>query len=230
MVAAGRSLRMLVAMAALSAGVVRGAPALGRLTEAEWESYNEIDHQGPGTYAFGYDIDDAKTGNTQFRQEERFPNGTVAGSYGLVEPDGNVRVVHYVADHLGYRVMIENSPKSRRVLPSAVEPSAAYVLTSQPAVQLPLQEPSPTTHFNSPVRNQPSTFLHPNSIIRSQPPSPIYPNNDRSQQQSSLRYPSNAVVSNRNVSPQQIFQLQAVPNSIPRSAPYTPYATNYVQK
>lgn len=59
--------------------------------------------QGPGTYAFGYDLEDPKTGNIQFRQEEKYMNGTVVGSYGYVDPDGNARITHYVADEDGYR-------------------------------------------------------------------------------------------------------------------------------
>jgi hypothetical protein len=65
--------------------------------------------QGPGTYVFGYDIEEPENGNMQFRQEERLPNGTVTGSYGVVEPDGNVRVVRYIADSMGYRCTKLNS-------------------------------------------------------------------------------------------------------------------------
>ncbi|KAJ3653406.1 hypothetical protein Zmor_012660 [Zophobas morio] len=79
------------------------APAAARLSLVDWNSYNYHEPQGPGTYAFGYDIDDASSNNVQFRNEERHPNGTVTGSYGYVAPDGNVRVVNYIADQNGYR-------------------------------------------------------------------------------------------------------------------------------
>ncbi|KAL1138638.1 hypothetical protein AAG570_008701, partial [Ranatra chinensis] len=65
--------------------------------------------QGPGTYAFGYDVEDALTGNIHYRLEERLRNGTVIGSYGLLEPNGNVRIVHYRADETGYSATVENS-------------------------------------------------------------------------------------------------------------------------
>lgn len=61
--------------------------------------------KGPGSYAYGYDVQDPLTGNTQFREETRRPDGSVQGSYGLVEPDGNVRIVHYVADEKGFRLV-----------------------------------------------------------------------------------------------------------------------------
>ncbi|KAF6211446.1 hypothetical protein GE061_011958 [Apolygus lucorum] len=85
-------------------------PIEPRLTLAEeWTSYSKTDHNGPGTYVFGYDLEDPKTGNIQFRQEEKYDNGTVMGSYGHVDPDGNAIITHYVADENGYRATVENS-------------------------------------------------------------------------------------------------------------------------
>lgn len=57
----------------------------------------------PDTYSFGYDISDPNTGNFQYRSEERYPNGTVVGSYGFVDPTGAPRTYNYVADEKGYR-------------------------------------------------------------------------------------------------------------------------------
>lgn len=58
---------------------------------------------GPGTYAFGYEIEDAETKNVQFRDEERLANGTVRGSYGVLYPDDTLQITKYIADKLGYR-------------------------------------------------------------------------------------------------------------------------------
>lgn len=59
--------------------------------------------KGPGTYAFGYEIEDSQTGNIQFRDEEKLRNGTIKGSYGVLAPDDTIRLTRYIADHLGYR-------------------------------------------------------------------------------------------------------------------------------
>lgn len=56
----------------------------------------------PGTYSFGYDTRDQEKGN-QFRTEERYPNGTVAGSYGFVDDKGKLHQYRYVANEKGYR-------------------------------------------------------------------------------------------------------------------------------
>ncbi|KAK7869761.1 hypothetical protein R5R35_008296 [Gryllus longicercus] len=132
--------------AAVALGAVRPPTAsLQRLTEAELGAYHEIDHQGPGTYVFGYDVDDPETGNSQFRQEERHPNGTVTGSYGLVLPDGSIQIVHYTADHLGYRARIETKkPEAQHRLYGASEPQAtAPAFRTQPPPPPPREQVPP---------------------------------------------------------------------------------------
>lgn len=43
------------------------------------------------------------TKNVQFRDEERLPNGTVRGSYGVLLPDNTLHITRYIADQHGYR-------------------------------------------------------------------------------------------------------------------------------
>uniref|UniRef100_T1IUF9 Uncharacterized protein n=1 Tax=Strigamia maritima TaxID=126957 RepID=T1IUF9_STRMM len=82
-------------------------------------TYHEQDYGGYGSYRFGYKVEDPYTGNYQSRDEEKDDYGAVKGSYSLVEPDGNIRTVYYIADKYGYRAYVKNShkPSSSHGLP-----------------------------------------------------------------------------------------------------------------
>lgn len=74
-----------------------------RPSEVGWSNYNYREPKGRGTYAFGYNIQDHKTSNVQFKNEERHPDGSITGNYGYLLPNGNVQKVTYIADKFGYR-------------------------------------------------------------------------------------------------------------------------------
>lgn len=57
-----------------------------------------------GAYQFGYEVGP----NGQFHHETRGPDGVTYGCYGYIDPNGMLRVTHYVADSHGYRVIEPN--------------------------------------------------------------------------------------------------------------------------
>ncbi|XP_049313107.1 uncharacterized protein LOC105222477 [Bactrocera dorsalis] len=62
-------------------------------------AYFRRDPYGANTYAFGFEVNDNRTGNIQFRDERRYVNGSVEGSFGHVRPDGRVIVTHFLSDN-----------------------------------------------------------------------------------------------------------------------------------
>lgn len=70
-----------------------------------WKMY---ENPGPETYAFGYEIKSPHNNNAQFREEEKFGDGSIHGSHGYVRPDGYVSVTHYTADESGFHSAVES--------------------------------------------------------------------------------------------------------------------------
>ncbi|XP_044752869.1 uncharacterized protein LOC123312484 [Coccinella septempunctata] len=65
-------------------------------------------HDNPD-YRFKYGVEDEKTGDRKTQYEVR-ENGVVKGSYSLVEPDGSIRTVEYVADPIhGFRAVVHKT-------------------------------------------------------------------------------------------------------------------------
>lgn len=56
-------------------------------------------HQGPGTYIFGFDTGHGK--NRQYRMEERLRDGSVKGRYGFYDAKGKLRAINYIAGPIG---------------------------------------------------------------------------------------------------------------------------------
>ncbi|XP_037044946.1 uncharacterized protein LOC119080638 [Bradysia coprophila] len=130
-----------ILLAIISVKMCRSGYAASKLTVAQpYPSYNIIEPDGPGTYAFGYEIDDVATGNKQFRNEERLRNGTVQGSYGSVLPDGTISITKYVADENGYRSKIINkNPRpmtSENILDNHQRPSSSAEISPDVAAMI----------------------------------------------------------------------------------------------
>lgn len=85
-------------------------------------------------YSYGYDVQDALTGDYKGHQEHR--NGDlVTGSYTVVDPDGTRRIVDYAADPInGFNAVVRREPL---VVP------AARVVAPAPVLPAPLVAPAP---------------------------------------------------------------------------------------
>uniref|UniRef100_A0A182UXQ6 Cuticle protein 6 n=1 Tax=Anopheles merus TaxID=30066 RepID=A0A182UXQ6_ANOME len=89
---------------------------LARIVRAEQEVIVAIDEPGKtqyheanfntSSYQYGYEVGP----NGQFHHETRGPDGVTYGCYGYIDPNGQLRVTHYVADTHGYRVVEPNRP------------------------------------------------------------------------------------------------------------------------
>lgn len=84
-------------------------------------------------YSYGYDVQDALTGDYKGHQEHR--NGDlVTGSYTVVDPDGTRRVVDYSADPFnGFNAVVRREP--------LVAP--APIVAPAPLAPAPLVAPAP---------------------------------------------------------------------------------------
>ncbi|CAN7988566.1 unnamed protein product, partial [Ixodes hexagonus] len=94
-----------------------------------------------GNYNFGYD--ESHTSGGSFRRETGNALGVKTGSYGLMDADGRVRVVNYVADEHGFRVSVAtNEPGTDVSSPAAASitrPGAPVIVkTPVAAVAAPL--------------------------------------------------------------------------------------------
>lgn len=62
--------------------------------------------QAKPDYKYAYGVEDPHTGNQQTHQESR-DGDAVSGEYSVVQPDGVVRTVKYIADSInGFRASV----------------------------------------------------------------------------------------------------------------------------
>ncbi|KAK7603589.1 hypothetical protein V9T40_003588 [Parthenolecanium corni] len=88
----------------------------------------------PGSYSYNYGVHDPSTGDIKHQHEERRGH-FVKGEYGLVEPDGSVRTVHYTADPVnGFNAHVEKTPPIQKHLPRKLFIPAVKTTRRKPIV------------------------------------------------------------------------------------------------
>jgi len=79
----------------------------------------DTDYDPNPSYSYGYDIQDALTGDSKNQKETR-QGDVVQGSYSLIEPDGTRRTVEYTADpHNGFNAVVHREPAVQKAIVAA---------------------------------------------------------------------------------------------------------------
>lgn len=93
-------------------------------------------------YSFGYDVQDALTGDSKSQYETR-SGDVVQGSYSLIEADGTRRIVDYTADPInGFNAVVNREPVVAVAAPVKAVVPAAPIVTS-PVVAQPVVHAAP---------------------------------------------------------------------------------------
>ncbi|PNF23308.1 Larval cuticle protein A3A [Cryptotermes secundus] len=116
-----------LAYAAHAAPLAYAAPAVAKVAAPVAV---DTDFDPHPQYSYSYEIQDALTGDVKSQQESR-DGDVVQGSYSLVEPDGTVRTVEYLADPVnGFNAVVHKTPLTAPVAkvaaPVAYAAPAAY--------------------------------------------------------------------------------------------------------
>ncbi|CAN8017480.1 unnamed protein product, partial [Ixodes persulcatus] len=158
-------------LAVASAGYV-GGPVVAVPESGASSGHRAQDYAG--NYNFGYK--EAHTTGGSFRQETGDAYGNKAGSYGITDADGRVRIVKYVADAAGFRVHVStNEPGTAKSTPAAAgfnapvvapAPVAHYAVAKAPVVAYSAAPyagyAAPAAHYGyaAPVLKAPVTAAH----------------------------------------------------------------------
>jgi hypothetical protein len=113
-----------LAYAAHATPLAYAAPAVAKVAAVD------TDYDPHPQYSYSYEIQDALTGDAKSQHESR-DGDVVQGSYSLVEPDGTVRTVEYIADPVnGFNAVVHKTPLAAPVAkvaaPVAYAAPAAY--------------------------------------------------------------------------------------------------------
>ncbi|GFT07629.1 cuticle protein 14 isoform b [Nephila pilipes] len=137
---------LLVVVAVAKATTVQLAPVAVAETGASAQFRSE---DNLGNYNFGYNEDHTSGGS--FRREAGDAYGNVAGSYGLRDADGRIRIVNYIANDDGFKADIKTNepgvePKDTadatfNKAESVVVQSAVAVPAPAPIVAIPAVQP-----------------------------------------------------------------------------------------
>lgn len=128
--------------------VIRYAPAAAVVETGDSAQFRSEDNLG--NYNFGYNEDHTSGGS--FRREAGDALGNVAGSYGLKDADGRLRIVNYVADDYGFRADIQtNEPGVEPEDPSDVTINKGSAIVVESAAPGAIIAPAPVAALPAPI-------------------------------------------------------------------------------